>query len=289
MASHPVSSDYSCAGRAHLDLPPAQTVPRVPLDTHFTPLGNAPKTAATNASEHKTDVQWPPPRRRAVAGDSGTPFASNLPEQDGDGSEGPADDGSSFDGLRAAGAFSTATLIFFATATIAVWGMRTQLEIDNVEEFSRHMRYWVATELSWLYMRINRRLSPDTPPNLPHRPAEDGGAWTWDGAEARLGHALDTGGAYAWGEAVGRELEAQAGRPEREALPFRAGRQSLIPDVASYDEPGWFIHGSNKRMFGEGLLAALGKQHPKLRMMLNPVISVHHPAEMVPVLYEIGY
>lgn len=121
---------------------------RVPLDARFTPLGNAPKTATTSANEHKTKVQWPPPRRRVVAGEHGTSFASvgvrpavdsalpkNLQEDDGDESEGPADAGGSFDGLRAAGAFGTATLIVFATATVAVWGVRTQLEVDNVRGF----------------------------------------------------------------------------------------------------------------------------------------------------------
>lgn len=104
-----------------------------------------------------------------------------------------------------------------------------------MEDFSRHMRYWVATKLSWLSVRINRQLSPDKPTSSPSvppttskdRPAEEGGAWTWDEAEARLRRALDTGGAYAWGEAVGRELEAEAekGRLEREAL-VRAGAKS---------------------------------------------------------------
>ncbi|KZP11937.1 hypothetical protein FIBSPDRAFT_870823 [Athelia psychrophila] len=253
---------------------------RVPLEARFTPLGNVPKTATTSASERKPEVQWPPPRRRVVTGDSGTSLASvgvrpavgtalpkTLEEEDGDGSEGSANDGGSFDGLRAAGAFGTATLIVFATATVAVWGVRTHLEVDNVhnhstylasklrlahcacglssclprhimEEFSRHMRYWVATKLSWLSVRINRQLSPDSPaePSSPpsasptaskDRPTEEVEPWTWDGAAARLGHALDSGGAYAWGEAVGRELEAEAekGRLEREAL-VKAGAKS---------------------------------------------------------------
>lgn len=93
------------------------------------------------------------------------------------------------------------------------------------------MRYWVATKLSWLSQRIHRQILSDSPAEpssslalstaAPTDSAPGGeGDWSWDEAEARLGKALDTGGAYAWAKAVGQEIEAEAemGRREREGL-----------------------------------------------------------------------
>lgn len=92
------------------------------------------------------------------------------------------------------------------------------------------MRYWVAAELFWISVRINRQPSPDTPAEpssfstSPHTSSKDR---LVDSEE--YGHRTGRkcvsgthykGGACAWGEAVGQELEAEAemGREKSEAL-----------------------------------------------------------------------
>ena len=98
------------------------------------------------------------------------------------------------------------------------------------------MRHYVATKLSWLSQRIHRppTSEPSPAPSAEtgltasqNRIAEDGKEWNWDDATARLSHAMDTGGAYAWAETVVQEVEAEAeqGRREREEL-IRAGIKS---------------------------------------------------------------
>jgi cytochrome P450 len=39
--------------------------------------------------------------------------------------------------------------------------------------------------------------------------------------------------------------------------------------------------------YGEGLLGTLGDQHKKQRKMLNPVFSIAHMREMVPMFYDV--
>ncbi|XP_006462836.1 hypothetical protein AGABI2DRAFT_207479 [Agaricus bisporus var. bisporus H97] len=43
----------------------------------------------------------------------------------------------------------------------------------------------------------------------------------------------------------------------------------------------------NNVYFGEGLLATLNVQHRKQRKMLNPVFSINHMREMIPLFYEV--
>ncbi|KAF7966058.1 hypothetical protein HWV62_40250 [Athelia sp. TMB] len=222
------------------------------LDARFTPLGITPKTATvSSASLTKSTGQWPPPRRRTTTGTLGTSFAGvrpgaavsipgsavlkEIPKQDEDSDE-TLGGGGAFTGLYAAGAFGGATLIVFVVATLTVWGVKTNLGVETTEEYSRHMRHYVATKLSWLSQRIHR---PPTPEPLSATSAdavvaasqdtiaEDGKEWNWDDATARLSHAMDTGGAYAWAETVVQEVEAEAeqGRREREEL-IRAGIKS---------------------------------------------------------------
>ncbi|KAF9482535.1 cytochrome P450 [Pholiota conissans] len=49
-----------------------------------------------------------------------------------------------------------------------------------------------------------------------------------------------------------------------------------------------FVRGSNL-IFGEGLLSTLGEQHRKQRKMLNPVFSIAHMREMLPIFYDVTY
>ncbi|KAF7760628.1 hypothetical protein Agabi119p4_10037 [Agaricus bisporus var. burnettii] len=59
----------------------------------------------------------------------------------------------------------------------------------------------------------------------------------------------------------------------------------LVKDQQFY-EPSGFVS-RNKVYLGEGLLSVMGEQHRKQRKMMNPVFSIKHMREMIPVFYEV--
>ncbi|KAF9482522.1 cytochrome P450 [Pholiota conissans] len=61
----------------------------------------------------------------------------------------------------------------------------------------------------------------------------------------------------------------------------------LVKDQEIF-EPSAFI-AMNRLTFGEGILATIGDQHRKQRKMLNPVFSIVHMREIVPVFYDVTY
>ncbi|KAF8910643.1 cytochrome P450 [Gymnopilus junonius] len=62
----------------------------------------------------------------------------------------------------------------------------------------------------------------------------------------------------------------------------------LVKDQYIYDETEVFIE-NNKLVFGQGLLTTLGERHRRQRKMLNPVFSIAHLREMVPIFYEVSH
>ncbi|KAJ2915637.1 hypothetical protein MD484_g4757, partial [Candolleomyces efflorescens] len=60
----------------------------------------------------------------------------------------------------------------------------------------------------------------------------------------------------------------------------------VVKDQNIYEEDSEFIR-VNKAVFGLGLLSTLGDQHRKQRKMLNPVFSIAHMRDMVPIFYEV--
>ncbi|TFK29213.1 cytochrome P450 [Coprinopsis marcescibilis] len=62
----------------------------------------------------------------------------------------------------------------------------------------------------------------------------------------------------------------------------------LLKDQNSFDEPEELLR-LNEVTFGKGLLAIHGQKHRKQRKMLNPVFSIAHMREMVPIFYNVGY
>jgi len=52
-------------------------------------------------------------------------------------------------------------------------------------------------------------------------------------------------------------------------------------------EPSVALMDRNTVYFGEGLLSTLSDQHRKQRKMLNPVFSINHMREMIPLFYEV--
>ncbi|TFK29499.1 cytochrome p450 [Coprinopsis marcescibilis] len=62
----------------------------------------------------------------------------------------------------------------------------------------------------------------------------------------------------------------------------------IVKDQYIYDETDSFFV-ANEVTFGKGLLATGGEHHRKQRKMLNPVFSIAHMREMVPIFYDVVY
>lgn len=61
-----------------------------------------------------------------------------------------------------------------------------------------------------------------------------------------------------------------------------------VKDQYVYEETSMFIT-SNSLVFGTSLLSTLGEHHRKQRKMLNPVFSLKHMRDLLPVFYPIAY
>ncbi|PAV20282.1 cytochrome P450 [Pyrrhoderma noxium] len=62
----------------------------------------------------------------------------------------------------------------------------------------------------------------------------------------------------------------------------------LVKDQYTYEEPDMFIT-TNNLVFGPGLLSTLGERHRRQRKMLNPVFSIKHMRDLIPVFYPIAH
>ncbi|KAF8150007.1 cytochrome P450 [Crassisporium funariophilum] len=62
----------------------------------------------------------------------------------------------------------------------------------------------------------------------------------------------------------------------------------LVKDQHIYEETEDFIEG-NRLIFGEGIFTSLGDRHRLQRKMLNPVFSIAHMRDMVPIFYEVAH
>jgi len=61
-----------------------------------------------------------------------------------------------------------------------------------------------------------------------------------------------------------------------------------VKDQYIYDEADMF-YATNALIFGNGLLATSGDVHRKQRKMMNPVFSLKHMRDMIPIFYPIAY
>ncbi|KAF5316745.1 hypothetical protein D9619_006488 [Psilocybe cf. subviscida] len=66
----------------------------------------------------------------------------------------------------------------------------------------------------------------------------------------------------------------------------KAMHHIFVKDQNIYEEHPLFISFS-RLAYGEGLLGVLGDQHRKQRKMLNPVFSIAHMRDMVPIFYDV--
>ncbi|KAL0570237.1 hypothetical protein V5O48_011722 [Marasmius crinis-equi] len=60
----------------------------------------------------------------------------------------------------------------------------------------------------------------------------------------------------------------------------------MVKDQHAFEEPPVFVE-TNRLLFGNGLLSALGDHHRKQRKMLNPVFSIAHIRNMVPIFHDV--
>ncbi|KAJ2919030.1 hypothetical protein MD484_g1462, partial [Candolleomyces efflorescens] len=60
----------------------------------------------------------------------------------------------------------------------------------------------------------------------------------------------------------------------------------FVKDLYTFEEDEGFIVGADLS-FGKGLFATTGDQHRKQRKMLNPLFSIAHMREMVPIFYDV--
>ncbi|KAF9448716.1 cytochrome P450 [Macrolepiota fuliginosa MF-IS2] len=89
-------------------------------------------------------------------------------------------------------------------------------------------------------------------------------------------------------ERYGNTIRIRGAFGERLLLTFdpKALHHIFVKDQWIY-EPSEGLMDRNNVYFGEGLLSTLGVQHRKQRKMLNPVFSINHMREMIPLFYEV--
>ncbi|KAF9261474.1 cytochrome P450 [Marasmius fiardii PR-910] len=78
---------------------------------------------------------------------------------------------------------------------------------------------------------------------------------------------------------------------ERQLYTFdpKAMHHILVKDQGVLFEEVPFFVQTFSLMFGGGLLGTIGERHRKQRKMLNPVFSIAHMREMVPIFYEVTH
>ncbi|KAF9448714.1 cytochrome P450, partial [Macrolepiota fuliginosa MF-IS2] len=86
----------------------------------------------------------------------------------------------------------------------------------------------------------------------------------------------------------GKAMKFRGALGERLLVTFdpKALHYILVKDQHAYEGSSIFIE-RNLQFFGEGLLSTRGEQHRKQRKMLNPVFSINHMREMIPLFYEV--
>ncbi|PCH40533.1 cytochrome P450 [Wolfiporia cocos MD-104 SS10] len=137
----------------------------------------------------------------------------------------------------------------------------------------------------WLaYRLIQRRKSLSSLDKIPGPPSKSFFSgnivqfFTRDGAEFQRKVALD------YGPVV--KIHGMFGRPMLYISDPKALHTIVIKEENIYTPPKLFTD-SNWLLFGRGLLATIGDHHRKQRKMLNPVFSVNHMRNMLPIFYDV--
>ncbi|KXN84323.1 Cytochrome P450 3A16 [Leucoagaricus sp. SymC.cos] len=89
-------------------------------------------------------------------------------------------------------------------------------------------------------------------------------------------------------EKFGRVVKLRGPFGERFLVTFdpKALHHIFVKDQYMYEESTAFTS-RNAVFFGDGLLSSYGDKHKKQRKLLNPVFSINHMREMIPVFYEV--
>ncbi|KAJ3508641.1 hypothetical protein NLJ89_g5643 [Agrocybe chaxingu] len=133
---------------------------------------------------------------------------------------------------------------------------------------------------------VHRRLRRTSFDNLPGPPAK---SWIF----GSLGHLLDRN---AWD--FHRQLSETYGEVSRVkgllginglyVYDPKALNHVLVKELDIYEETEGFLK-SNLLAFGGGFFSSVGERHRLHRKMLNPVFSIAHMREMVPIFYEVAH
>ncbi|PPQ86419.1 hypothetical protein CVT25_003541 [Psilocybe cyanescens] len=141
--------------------------------------------------------------------------------------------------------------------------------------------------LAWLFWKACRTLFVRSSlDNIPGPPATS----IWTGV---LGQIFNPD---AWGfheeitKKYGSVIKIKAILGENQLYVFdpKALHQIFTKDQHIFEETPGFIE-INRLVLGPGLLGTLGESHRKQRKMLNPVFSIAHMREMMPIFYSVMY
>ncbi|KAF8069171.1 cytochrome P450 [Lyophyllum atratum] len=77
------------------------------------------------------------------------------------------------------------------------------------------------------------------------------------------------------------------GKPQLYVFDPKALHHIIVKDQHIFEEPPTVII-NNLVMFGNGILASLGERHRRQRKMLNPVFSIAHMRNMVPIFNDVA-
>ncbi|KAJ3507527.1 hypothetical protein NMY22_g16903 [Coprinellus aureogranulatus] len=141
--------------------------------------------------------------------------------------------------------------------------------------------------VTWLLIKFSKRVFGKHPlDNLPGHFDEDTGAGHYDRVFSPDGWDFHHQLAATYGGVV--KLRGAFGSKALFVYDPKALHHIVVKDQHIFEETDGFLIG-HKVIFGEGLFATMGDQHRKQRKMLNPVFSVAHLRNMIPIFYDVTH
>ncbi|TEB29745.1 cytochrome P450 [Coprinellus micaceus] len=145
----------------------------------------------------------------------------------------------------------------------------------------------LITASSWVFWRgLRRWLTKNPLDNIPGPPKA---SWLaghfeqlWD---VNDGWAFHKGIANRYGGVI--RLGGPLGKRTLYVSDPKALHHMLVKDLYTFEESPGFTIGAEVSL-GKGILATSGEMHRRQRKMLNPVFSIAHMREMVPIFYDVA-
>ncbi|KDR76226.1 hypothetical protein GALMADRAFT_67812 [Galerina marginata CBS 339.88] len=153
-----------------------------------------------------------------------------------------------------------------------------------IQAFVQLFFYLVVPWACWRLIR--RRLFPSVLDNIPGPPGESWIAGSWNELFNTTAWDYHRKLAETYGAVV--RLNGILGGQDLYVFDPKALHHILVKDQHLYDETAVF-YAANKAIFGEGIFTSRGERHRHQRKMLNPVFSISHMREMVPIFYEVAH